>query len=181
MVYTIFFLPVDTIVLNKWHFKGYGQTWSFPLEENPFVSVHLHTLPLKSVNLICFIDASFLWLLQSLTLAQSQHHVQPRRKEEGHKDVPVHQGRGHLPSRTHVALHQTWSAEIPHRRGSACLPGCCPWISYWWQYDISCFCLCKPKRQLSLVGMSPAILSEIVKDTCVCFICCCSWDLGVGR
>lgn len=64
--------------------------------------------------------------LQSLTLLKSQHHVEPRRKEEDHEDVPVHQGRGHLPRGTHVALHQAGAAEIPHRRGGACLPGCCP-------------------------------------------------------
>lgn len=116
-----------------------GKLRAFLLSENPLVSVHLHTLSLKSVNLIRFIDASLLWPLQNLTFFQSQHHVEPRRKEEDHKDVPVHQGRGHLPSRTHVALHQARSAEIPHRRGSTRLPGGCPWISYWWQHDISVF------------------------------------------
>lgn len=68
----------------------------------------------------------FCGLPQSPTLLKSQHHVEPRRKEEDHEDVPVHQGRGHLPRGTHVALHQAGAAEIPHRRGGACLPGCCP-------------------------------------------------------
>lgn len=70
--------------------------------------------------------------LQSLTLQWSQQHVQPRRKEEVDKDVPVHQGWGDLPCGTHAALHQEGSAQISHWGGSTCLLGCSPWISHWW-------------------------------------------------